>query len=402
MKLVSVESERGDLSLQSAYFEMKSKNIHRILFASERDVSLPEHCDHFFLVGAAIAFVLGEDYEQHEVVCETLLANVDALMRQWCVWYPERRQIRIAAPVAASAAVKPGNTAAFFTGGVDSMFTAARLGGEISTLITIAHVRQDVSRIRPAFDRNRDLTAYADATGRRHLLVATNVMTEVGPFHDAWAYLAHGAGIAAAAHFLSAEVGHVQISSSRDSDHLLPWGSHPKTDPLLSSSRVSIGHFGAEFTRERKTAAIASNLDALKVLSVCDSGRLSGPYVNCSRCEKCLRTMVTLDLAGVDHETASTFDWSAYRPGLFAGILLRTANQFVLAREIVEAARRQGREDIAQPVEHAIVRSGHYRWLLVPETYLRRRARWLLRHKKALLAIRSVAYRLLRLRRSAL
>src|SRR5688500_8711754 len=74
---------------------------------------------------APLAVTLGESLEVEEPASAQLLANVHELLRVWTEWYPNLSMSRITAP--ANAAREAGElTGAFFSGGVDSFFTALR------------------------------------------------------------------------------------------------------------------------------------------------------------------------------------------------------------------------------------------------------------------------------------
>ena len=400
MELVSVDARSGTFQSQLATYEFDDGQLLQIHFTVAADICLPEAYDHFFILGAAMAFVLGEDYDHPYPVCAGLAVNVRALIRQWCQWYPERREIALLAPAEARKGATDRLKGAFFSGGIDSIFTCRKQGEALGALISIAHVPDDERDIAHGFDRLRELKAFADKTGRRHLHVATNLMEALPAFQNVWTVISHGPALGAVAHFLASEISVAVISSTHDYGHLLNWGSHPLTDPLVSSDAVEISHFGAQFNRVEKTAAIKDDDIGLSVLSVCGKGRLEGPYVNCSLCQKCLRTMTTLDLVGVDPIIAKTFDWSAYSPDGFGDLLLRGNNEFLFAREIRDAARGKGREDIAAPVERSIRRSSRSKFLANAEFYLRRRAPWVVRHKNKLIKLRSAVYTMFNIQRA--
>ena len=68
-------------------------------------------------------------------------------------------------------------------------------------------------------------------------------------------------------------------------------------DPLWSSESLRVVHDGGAVTRIDKVRHLADNpvaLDTLRVCAVPDRATY-----NCCRCEKCLRTMVALEIAGV-------------------------------------------------------------------------------------------------------
>jgi hypothetical protein len=77
---------------------------------------------------------------------------------------------------------------------------------------------------------------------------------------------------------------------------VLPWGSNPVTDGLLSSDAFKIVHDGASFTRIDKVNEIANWPEALRYLRVCWQGEQKDR--NCGRCEKCIRTILNFRVLG--------------------------------------------------------------------------------------------------------
>jgi hypothetical protein len=66
--------------------------------------------------------------------------------------------------------------------------------------------------------------------------------------------------------------------------------------------------------------------------------------------------MVTIDLFGCI-QGAESFDWSTYSLDLVAKTYLSDINEVGFAHEIVDAARRLGRTDIARAVKSSLLRS---------------------------------------------
>jgi len=123
----------------------------------------------------------------------------------------------------------------------------------------------------------------------------------------------------------------------------VPWGSDPRIDHLLSTDDLEVVHDGASATRIAKTAAIAPWTETRGLLRVC-SPRPDGRLVNCCQCEKCLRTMVALDMLGeLDHHT--TFPLPIERRAVRA-CRYRNASDFCFAHETIAYAREEGRRDV--------------------------------------------------------
>jgi hypothetical protein len=90
------------------------------------------------------------------------------------------------------------------------------------------------------------------------------------------------------------------IPSSSDYKKLLEWtsSSDPITDPLLSSDVLEIIHNGAASPRGEKIEAICDWKIAQDHLRVCMPDHPEKFSQNCSRCEKCVRTMIPLYALG--------------------------------------------------------------------------------------------------------
>jgi hypothetical protein len=78
--------------------------------------------------------------------------------------------------------------------------------------------------------------------------------------------------------------------------------------PALSTERTELCSVGTEHTRVEKTRRIAGLELARKYLDVCI---MEGDR-NCSACEKCLRTLLTLELNGSLNEFRDRFDLEVY------------------------------------------------------------------------------------------
>jgi hypothetical protein len=104
---------------------------------------------------------------------------------------------------------------------------------------------------------------------------------------------------------LSGQLKTMYLPATHTYAELFPCGSHPLLDPLWSTETLEIVHDGCEATRVEKVARIAQSGAALRYLRVCWENR-DGAY-NCGRCEKCLRTMISLRVAGA-LDRCATFD----------------------------------------------------------------------------------------------
>jgi hypothetical protein len=188
----------------------------------------------------------------------------------------------------------PGATAAFFSGGVDSFYTALKNHAEITALVLVRGF--DIPLDAPALwqDVSTSVREAARRLGKRLIEVETNL----GLFSSkyvSWA-LYHGSALASVATLLSPQFSRFFIPSTHSYLHLFPWGSHALVDPLWTTEDVEIVHDGAEAGRMDKVRTLAANDIFLDHLRVCWENK-NGEY-NCGKCEKCLRTMVSLYISG--------------------------------------------------------------------------------------------------------
>lgn len=337
---------------------------------------LAPHTDGWYLLGVTAAFTLGEDYRHAGEVSPKLIRNAKSLIKQWHAFFPRRRLIRLhqAPPRTIDISSQLGNvTACLFTGGVDSAFTMAEKGGEVDLAILASFrfaERPDYSYI---VDRQRAYEASTHLLNVESLAVGNNLLSVFPEWGEAWSYLTHGAALIGMCHLFSGRIKKVSISSSHSYGELIPWGSHPLTDTLLSSDSLDVEHYGTEFSRFDKVAALAAYPDLLKNLSVCGKGpgKKNG-LINCSECQKCMRTMAALDLSGVNKEECTSFDWTRYGVQRLAKVTLHHPNEYIFFDELIEAGRAAERDDVVTAATAAIRRSSKYKPFVAVEGYVRR------------------------------
>ncbi len=191
-----------------------------------------------------LAVTLGEPLRICEPVDRRLLENVAELMRIWKCWYPHLHVVPLEAEsVESSEPTIARKIGAFFSGGVDSFFTAlwhadrsesaARV--RIDDLLTVWGFDVPLANV-DAFRRMRDvLRRAAEDLGIELIDVATNVRDTRWQQTD-WTYLSHNCALGGVALALEGRYRKMLMASTGGYRDLLPWGSHVLTDPLLSTS----------------------------------------------------------------------------------------------------------------------------------------------------------------------
>lgn len=321
------------------------------------------------------AFLEKQDIFIERPVDPQLLANASSILKIWGSWFSSASPIRILTETERTPNRPPNQgKLTFFSGGIDSYFTLLRA-------IQINQSRVAAQKIHIAniwgldiplssesgFAVARDIAkAAAQNYDVSFIEVATNLRDIKGfsvyEFGSHWyADLSHGAALASTGLLLSEGIGNISIASTFPYGHLIPWGSHPLTDQLFSSSIASISHDGADSNRVEKTKYVIQDNFAVKNLRVC-----WGSTGNCSRCSKCLRTMATLDILGA-RSLATSFDWSQYQPERIANIYLESKQDEIFFDEIVDAAAEFNRKDIERAALDCLSSSRVKRALKLPE-----------------------------------
>lgn len=116
----------------------------------------------------------------------------------------------------------------------------------------------------------------------------------------------------------------------------------PVTLPLASTEAVDLVAVGSEYTRVEKTVKVAGVALSHDALDVCVNDGHEAPPINCSACWKCMRTLATLEIAGMLDRYRAVFDFDAYRArrtGYFVDML---ASDDPLVVEVREFAEEQG------------------------------------------------------------
>lgn len=318
----------------------------------------------WLVVMLPMAASLGEDIELSLPVDALLLENSRGILKIWKAWYPDLHIIDIHCPVQGYAAPKPARTATFFSGGVDSYFSIARrmpqnvqgipAVGKVDDLLTVWGFDvgvYDEIQFRPLAGV---LAESAKRLALNHIFVRTNLREVMAVYRKQWGPLTHGAGLAFIGLMLERRYGEIVLGSTYPYGALSPWGSHPLVDPLFSTSGVSIVHDGAAMTRIGKTELAARLPETSRSLHVCQAAGLH----NCSRCEKCYRTMIALDILGLKEAFSATFDWSAYTLVGVSKVYVGGGLQQIFYTEMISAAQVRGRADIFNVLLYAAKHSG--------------------------------------------
>ncbi len=277
--------------------------ISHILFESDDPALVPAR-------EALVALMLypamkaGAELQVGGEVSAQLLGSLPNQQQVYHTWFPDKFQL---IPVTQAVPVERKNHGAdrvglFFSGGVDGWHTLIKYRESITDLILVWGL--DIALDMPQlFEKTRqNMQKVADEFGKNLVVVKTNLRNFTEPYVP-WKWL-FGTGLSAISHLLSGGFGRIYISAGLHYGYLVPDGSHILVDPYWSSESLELLHDGLEVTRLEKVRELAQYDIALQTLRVC--WRNPGEVYNCGWCEKCLRTMVALQIVGA-YERCTTF-----------------------------------------------------------------------------------------------
>ncbi len=316
---------------------------------------VPERGDAFLAALVMPAMSLGEELLIDAPVSPRLLRSARTVMEIYSAWWERLREVRVTATETAAPTGGEDAVGLFFTTGVDCFYSLLKDGERRAepdhqpvTELLFANFEQ-----HSGADHDRlveRIGQVADRTGCRAVVVDTDIRSLANPL-AAWGTY-HGAALGAVALAVQGLLGRCLIAASDQYRHLPPLGSHPLLDHLWSTERLEIVHDGAEATRTGKVERqLARSALALDNLGVCWRSR---PGHNCGACEKCLRTMAALELAGALRHCRTlppVLDLRQLRT-----VPIESEDARVSMREVALDARARGRHDIADAAEHALAR----------------------------------------------
>ncbi len=324
--------------------------------------------DPWLAVTLPLASRLGQPLRFDAPIDPVLHESTRAMMEWWQYWFPAMHVVPVEGrPFVPEPTHEPARTAQFFSGGLDSFFTTLRHADpadpiQVDDLLYGWGFDIPLSDTA-AFERlSGNLSAAAEKLGKRLVAFSSNI--RLTRFRELpWGAIAHGCAMASVALLLERVYRRVLIPSTDGYRETGPWGSHPTVDHLYSTSTMRVIHDGGAFSRFQKAALVATSPVALSVIRVCWRSKSD---TNCGQCEKCLRTMIALELCGV-RDQAPTFAHAPLDLDRVARIYCPETQKGSLKLyydEMAREARQRGRTDLAEAMERALARSARRQYWL--------------------------------------
>ena len=259
-----------------------------------------------------------------ETVDATFLSSLDLVRKTLQKFYPQMKfinkvQVKNIVPSPVESRLK---RMLLFSGGIDSLATFIRHQDENPILVSVQEAdfasddkeEQNMGRMTLSMNiASEYLEKFCSMVKSESRIIRSNWIFVLDSFMlgmyleelqgDWYARVMHGlafSGLCAPLAYIK-KVDKLYIASSFTAEAQIPWGSHPDIDNNVKWTGTKVEHDGYELSRQDKMFLIAdyikNNQLELQIRS-CSPGRDLGK--NCSRCEKCSRTILGLELAGID------------------------------------------------------------------------------------------------------
>jgi exopolysaccharide biosynthesis predicted pyruvyltransferase EpsI len=265
-----------------------------------------ENADSFLLAVLMNAMRRGRDIVvRNAPVSAGLMSRLERFQLAWIRWRPELNLVDIRAESESNPTRKPPNRALLaFSGGVDSCFTAREYtsghGVHHQTPVAAALM---IHGFDMACDDNLDPVFARAADRSRNILndvelplVTVKTNTRLLCDNDWIDY--HGLMLGAALSLFKAGFRTGIVPSTMPYEMMMPLGSNPVSDPLMSCDIFEITHHGSHASRMDKLGIVGRWEAAARNLRVCWQG--PDPDRNCGHCRKCVVTHLGLWAHGLE------------------------------------------------------------------------------------------------------
>ncbi|MBW2172951.1 MAG: hypothetical protein JRF69_13490 [Deltaproteobacteria bacterium] len=237
-----------------------------------------------FLAGFLIPCMRsGEELHIEAPVSPRLLKSVPGIQKLICDWYPEFVQVSATGTESHGFIQRQGSpkTAAFFSGGVDSVYTLLKHHAKINHLILVHGFENPVQQKEFLSVTRKAVSPTCQGFDKKMIVVHTNLRQIADQNMTSWrrkhgrsffGFCYQGSILAAVGLCLQKSLERVFVSASHSHNTLVPYGSHPSLDPLWSTENLDFVHDGCEASRFEKVKRITAEASfAANSLQVCES-----------------------------------------------------------------------------------------------------------------------------------
>ena len=244
---------------------------------------------------------LGEDLVINGSISRKLYEGMQQIGKKIFEWniLANRAEVKAERVVEDEPELKPRHVGTFFSGGVDSFYTYLKhehdKNDPIGHFVLMNGTDIDLRNKVLWKATKENIQKIAERSGVELIAVETNIQVLLEPMISP--DFTHGGALAAVGLCLRKGLKKIYIPATFSVEEQIPYGSHPELDHYWSTETIQFDHDGTEATRFNKIDwQITKSPLALEYLRVCYMNS-KGTY-NCGKCEKCLRTMISLYALG--------------------------------------------------------------------------------------------------------
>jgi hypothetical protein len=294
----STQLNKNTVRFSATYtFEQQNKK-HDIWFEIPRAFAAKEFpVDAFIAIAYPMAVNLQEELKIEGSISSLLRRNLPKVIPKIGLHNPA---VKITAKDDVPRKKKGRGTGQLFTLGIDSFYTLVRHTERRQRaphflIFVNGYDIQPISK-KLLKQTNTEIQKTAEYFSCTALIVSTNLRAVSDPFMD-WGRF-HGAAIAAAGHLFSDFIHSLFFNSSTIHREKIAWGTSEIADGFWSTEALTCIPFGTDTERVKKVQKIVKSPHFPFIkhrLRVCwqNFGQPDAPF-NCSHCEKCLRTQLSL------------------------------------------------------------------------------------------------------------
>jgi hypothetical protein len=272
-----------------------AQKSYRIYIRSSQG-PLSDRADAFVAAALLPAMRLGAPLTVDGAMSPTLHRNLPTFQQIVHTWYNEYQPVPISAELTPDVETPPpANVGCFFSGGVDSFYTALTHLDEITHLILVHGFDFSLRNQPVRATVSAAIRQAASALGKPLIEVETNLHSLLDEYGH-WDFQTHGTAMAAVA-LAHAGFRKVYFAAPHSYAQLVPLGLHPLTTPLWSTERMNLALHGLDKIRWEKADMIKEHPVVRRWLRVC-SKNTDGAY-NCNHCDKCFAMRVYIRAVGM-------------------------------------------------------------------------------------------------------
>jgi len=296
----SIQLEKWDKT-----YRISAEVNGELLWFESQDTSLSPSPEAFANALLIPGMIQGFNLVFTDPLCTEWLESANKLMTLYNEWHGWQI-ISITSPKTTPRVISRGNKRALcFSGGVDSFHSLFTYPKEISYLVMVHGYDIALSDTKGADIVFNHIQDVANEVGLSAIKITTNYRQHAFAGRKyGWSY----EGALAAIGNLITDTNELIISSSLSREETsavnnLVFNSST-TAALRSLKGTTFTHYGDAFSRDEKLKMIATQPLLWRHLHVCQENlksdfHLSGTTLNCGKCEKCIRTILSLMKEGI-------------------------------------------------------------------------------------------------------